>query len=67
MTESEITLEDNKTRAEIAKLVAETSKINSESKAKPNCTSAIIAMGMASSEMAVRCLTMNIALYRTEK
>ena len=30
MTDSEVTHEDNKTRAEIAKLVAETSKINSE-------------------------------------
>jgi len=35
MTEAEINLEDNKTRAEIAKLVAETSKINNENRWYP--------------------------------
>ena len=35
MTDAEVTLEDNKTRAEIAKLVAETSKINSENRWYP--------------------------------
>ncbi len=35
MTDAEVKLEDNKTRAEIAKLVAETSKINSENRWYP--------------------------------
>lgn len=35
MAEADAVLEDNKTRAEIAKLVAETSKINSENRWYP--------------------------------
>ena len=35
MTEAEVRLEDEKIRAEIAKLIAETSKINSENRWYP--------------------------------